>query len=109
MMKRREFLKSSALMAGFLQSAAGSASGAVRAHNWDHYDFGSGPEVKDRLNQGPFPQYAPDAAIPSDEVVMTTTPAEEAVPNFGRGLTHMARGSSEKGTAGLARLREAGF
>jgi hypothetical protein len=58
----------------------------VRAHNWDHYNLGSGPEVRDRLNQGPFPQYPPDAAIPGDEVVMTTMPSEDAVPNFGRGL-----------------------
>jgi hypothetical protein len=40
----------------------------------------------DRLNQGPFPQYQPDAAIPGDEVVMTTTPTEEVVPNYGKGL-----------------------
>ncbi|MGD0890058.1 MAG: hypothetical protein ABR923_00895, partial [Terracidiphilus sp.] len=85
-MQRRDFLKSSVAMAGALQVGTGSASAAVRAHNWDHYDFGSGPEVKDRLNQGPFPQYAPDAAIPGDEVVMTTMPSENAVPNYGRGL-----------------------
>ena len=58
----------------------------VRAHNWDKYDFGSGPEVRDRLNQGPFPQYAPDAAIPTDDVVMTTTPSDDPVPNYGKGL-----------------------
>jgi len=85
-MQRRDFLKSSVAMAGALQVGTGSASAAVRAHNWDHYDFGSGPEVQDRLNQGPFPQYAPDAAIPGDEVVMTTMPSENAVPNYGRGL-----------------------
>jgi len=49
-------------------------------------DFGSGPPVTDRLNQGPFPQYPPDALIPTDDVVMTTTPSEEVVPNFGKGL-----------------------
>jgi len=60
--------------------------GVVPAHNWGNYDFGSGPKVTERLNQGPFPQYAPDAVIPNDDVVMTTTPSEEVVPNFGKGL-----------------------
>jgi hypothetical protein len=62
------------------------AQGLVRPHNWGNYDFGSGPPVADRLNQGPFPQYPPDAVIPTDEVVMTTTPSEEVVPNYGKGL-----------------------
>src|SRR5208337_4954931 len=31
-------------------------------------------------------QYAPDAVIPTDDVVMTTTPSEEVVPNYGKGL-----------------------
>ena len=38
------------------------------------------------MNQGPFPQYPPDAVIPSDDVVMTTTSADEVVPNYGKGL-----------------------
>ena len=62
------------------------AHALVRAHNWDKYDFGSGPIVKDRLNQGPFPQYAPDNAIPGDDVVMVTTPTDDVVPNYGKGL-----------------------
>src|ERR1700677_4606011 len=85
-MKRRDFLKSSIAVSGALKMGAPTAHAAVRAHNWGNYDFGSGPQVTDRLNQGPFPQYAPDAAIPGDEVVMTTTPSEEAVSNYGRGL-----------------------
>ena len=85
-MQRRDFLKSSVALAVAAELGAGKAHGLVRAHNWDKYDFGSGPTVTDRLNQGPFPQYAPDAAIPTDDVVMTTTPAEEVVPNYGKGL-----------------------
>ncbi len=85
-MQRRDFLKSSVIAAGALNVGAGRAYGSVRAHNWANHDFGSGPVVTDRLNQGPFPQYAPDAAIPSDDVVMTTTPSEEVVPNYGKGL-----------------------
>jgi hypothetical protein len=85
-MRRRDFFKGSLAMAGALSVGSGRAQAMVRAHNWEKYDFGSGPLVKDRLNQGPFPQYPPDAAIPSDEVVMATTPSEDVVPNYGKGL-----------------------
>src|SRR6185369_15438975 len=85
-MLRRDFLKSSVALAAAVEHGAGEAHGLVRAHNWGNYDFGSGPPVKDRLNQGPFPQYPPDAVIPTDEVVMTTTALEEVVPNYGKGL-----------------------
>jgi len=85
-MKRRDFLKSSVALAVAAELGASKAQGLVRAHNWDKYDFGSGPTVTDRLNQGPFPQYPPDAAIPTDDVVMTTTPTDEVVPNYGKGL-----------------------
>jgi len=64
----------------------GKAQAKVPAHNWGNYDFGPGPQVTDRLNQGPFPQYPPDAAIPTDDVVMTTTASEDVVPNYGKGL-----------------------
>jgi len=85
-MQRRDFLKSSLATASALTIGAGTAQGMVRAHNWGKYDFGSGPPVSDRLNQGPFPQYPPDAAIPGDDVVMTTTPSDDVVPNYGKGL-----------------------
>ncbi len=85
-MERRDFLKSSVALA--LASRLGTDQGhaVVPAHDWDKYNFGPGPAVADRLNQGPFPQYAPDAVIPTDDVVMTTTPSEEVVPNYGKGL-----------------------
>src|SRR5215467_7993549 len=85
-MQRRDFLKSSVAMAVAAELGTTKAHGFVPAHNWDKYDFGSGPPVADRLNQGPFPQYAPEALIPTDDVVMTTTPSEEVVPNYGKGL-----------------------
>ena len=85
-MQRRDFLKSSVALAVAAELGTNQAQALVRAHNWDKYDFGSGPPLMDRLNQGPFPQYQPDAAIPGDEVVMTTTPTEEVVPNYGKGL-----------------------
>ncbi len=85
-MHRREFFKGSVATAGALAIGSGRAQAMVRAHNWEKYDFGSGPLVADRLNQGPFPQYPPDAAIPADEVVMATSPSDEVVPNYGKGL-----------------------
>src|SRR5262249_9105139 len=85
-MQRRDFLKRSMAFAVAAELGTSKAHGFVPAHNWDKYDFGSGPPVTNRLNQGPFPQYAPEALIPTDDVVMTTTPSEEVVPNYGKGL-----------------------
>ncbi|HEY1807327.1 MAG TPA: hypothetical protein VGG42_02140 [Acidobacteriaceae bacterium] len=103
-MRRRAFLKGGAGLAGI--GAAGLLSGVewagtdaraiVPAHNWGKYDFGLGPTVPDRLNQGPFPQYPPDAVIPSDDVVMTTMPSDNVVPNYGKGL--MTYITADKGT-----------
>ena len=85
-MQRRDFLKSGVALAVAAEFGTGRAQGMVPAHNWGLYDFGSGPTVTDRLNQGPFSQYPPDAVIPTDEVVMTTTSSDEVVPNYGKGL-----------------------
>src|SRR5580693_9302135 len=85
-MRRRDFIKSTVAVAVAAELGIGKAHAKVAAHNWTNYDFGSGPHVADRLNQGPFPQYPPDALIPSDDVVMTTTPSDEVVPNYGKGL-----------------------
>ncbi len=87
-MRRRDFLRRglSLGMAGATASAMTRSLAAVPAHNWDRYDFGPGPRVSDRLNQGPFSQYVPDATIPTDDVVMATTASALNVPNFGRGL-----------------------
>src|SRR6516162_7946007 len=82
-MKRRTFLK--AATGSLLLPQLGAAR--IPAHNWNSCDFGTGPTAKDRLYQGPFPQYAPEAFIPDSEVVMTTTASKEIVPNFGMGLT----------------------
>jgi len=85
-MQRRAFLKSGVALAVAAELGTGEARGFVPSHDWGKYDFGSGPTVTDRLNQGPFAQYPPDASIPTDDVVMTTTPSEEVVPNYGKGL-----------------------
>jgi len=58
----------------------------IPPHNWDHHDFGPPPAITDRLNQGPFTAYGPDATAPGAEVVMATTPSNTTVPNVGMGL-----------------------
>ncbi len=96
-MDRRCFLKRGSLVAGAIGVGATKAASFVPAHNWDKYDFGAGPPVGDRLNQGPFPQYPPERIFPGGDVVMATTPAREVVPNFGKGLvTYIA---ADMGTA----------
>jgi len=85
-MQRRDFLKNTLAATVAAKLGSSKAQAKVVAHNWNNYDFGPGPRVADRLNQGPFPQYPPDALIPTDDVVMTTTPSEDVVPNYGKGL-----------------------
>jgi len=85
-MNRRNFLKTAAATAIAPGLLASKGYGFIPAHNWDGYNFGSGPPVTDRLYQGPFPQYAPEEIVPGSEVVMATTPSREIVPNFGMGL-----------------------
>jgi len=85
-MNRRSFFKAGGLAAATAGLRAGVGSAYVPAHNWDRYDFGYGPTITNRLNQGPFPQYPPEAVFPGGEVVMATTPSPEVVPNFGKGL-----------------------
>jgi hypothetical protein len=85
-MNRRDFLKSGSALVVASGAGTKSAQAIVPAHNWGKYDFGSGPTVSDRLNQGPFPQYPPDAIIPNDDVVMASTPSDEVAPSYGKGL-----------------------
>ena len=76
-MRRRDFIKT-----GLLGAALGTAAASVPPHNFDKFDFGPGPDVRDRLNQGPFPA----DLYPSWNVLMALTPSEEPVPNYGMGL-----------------------
>ena len=85
-MIRRNFMK----VAGGVALAAGTASKVARAdvpdHLWAGYDFGSGPVVRDRLNQGPF-------GVGQDEgwqVIASTTASNAHVKNFGTGLVPYA-------------------
>lgn len=86
-MIRRSFLKISGAVALSAHAFTNNLFGFVPAHNWEKYDFGNGPTVKDRLNQGPFPIYEPEVVAPGSEVVMTTTPSDKVLKNFGMGLT----------------------
>lgn len=85
-MDRRVFLKTAAIAGIAGGVGTPTARAFVPAHNWGHYDFGSGPRITDRLNQGPFPQYPPQEIFPGGDVVMATTPTNEVVPNYGKGL-----------------------
>jgi len=86
-MDRRNFLKTSAALTVLSGIGLRRGHAFVPAHNWEKYDFGSGPAVKDRLYQGPFPQYPPEQVVPGSYVVMATTRSKEIVPNYGMGLT----------------------
>jgi hypothetical protein len=69
---------------------AGAAAVAARPllkadvpdHLWQGYDFGPGPKVVDRLNQGPFPVEQDDGW----RTLATSTPSAKPVRNFGVGL-----------------------
>ena len=81
-MRRRDLLKSAAALAPLGRSARAD----VPTHLWSGYDFGPGPKVAARLNQGPF-------GIEQDQgwfTVATTTASERPVPNFGMGLVGYA-------------------
>ena len=93
-MNRRSFLKSAAatgLTVGLLKAGANAS---IPEHNWEKYDWGSGPEVQDRLYQGPFPQYRPGAVVPDSDVSMVTTPSKDIVPNYGMGLVVYVSGDT---------------
>ena len=80
-MHRRSFIKAGAALAALTDLGVGNAQD-VPSHNWDRYDFGSGPQVTDRLNQGPF-------GIEQDEgwyTVLVTSQSEKPLRNYGLGL-----------------------
>jgi hypothetical protein len=54
----------------------------VPSHRWDGYDFGPGPRVTERLNQGPFDIEQDDGWF----TIAATTPSDKPVRNYGLGL-----------------------
>ena len=84
-MHRRHFIQAGAALTMLSDLGVGKAQD-VPSHNWDRYDFGAAPEVTDRLNQGPF-------GIEQDEgwyTVLTTSPSDKPVKNYGLGLVGYA-------------------
>ncbi|MFH0758962.1 MAG: twin-arginine translocation signal domain-containing protein [Bacteroidota bacterium] len=88
-MKRRSFIQKTGMagiLAGTGLNMTASGSGGVKSgyrvppHNWDNHDFGPPPSITDRLNQGPFSAYGPDA----------TAPSKTAVPNVGMRIQLMS-------------------
>jgi hypothetical protein len=79
-MKRRNFIKTAA--AGALAGATVRQAHAwLPEHHWTDHDFPD-PTVRDRLNQGPFP----DASLEGWNTIMSTTPKQGRTPNFGWGF-----------------------
>ncbi len=81
-MDRRNFLKTTGAVTVLTGLNFKPGKADVPDHRWDGYDFGPGPYVFDRLNQGPF-------GIEQDEGWQTigwTNPSKEHVKNFGLGL-----------------------
>jgi hypothetical protein len=81
-MRRRDLLLAAAAVA----AAHKDLRADVPTHLWGGYDFGPGPKVTGRLNQGPF-------GIEQDEgwfTIAATTVSERPVPNFGLGLVGYA-------------------
>jgi hypothetical protein len=80
-MNRRKFIKAGAA-ASLLSTVSPTPAQEVPTHNWDKYDFGAGPNVSDRLNQGPF-------GIEQDQgwyTVLVTSQSNKPVRNYGLGL-----------------------
>ncbi len=85
-MKRATFIKAGGLAGLFTGTAWAYPSDRIPPHNWEGHDFGPPPPITDRLYQGPFSNYGPEANVPGGSVVMTTTPSDRPVHNYGMGL-----------------------
>ena len=64
-MRRRDFIK----VGGATALLVGTRGQAAAVHNFYGFDFGPGPQVADRLYQGPFPT----DRFAGWQVVMATT------------------------------------
>ena len=84
-MNRKEFLKAGAFTAATMSTAPALMSW-IPHHNWDGYDFGSGPEIKDRLYQGPFPVYGHENSPTSGSAFGYTTAGNQLINCYGMGL-----------------------
>jgi hypothetical protein len=93
-MRRRQFVKAGAVLAA-VSSVGETARADVPTHLWAGYDFGPGPRVADRLDQGPF-------GVEQDEgwyTIEATTASDAPLRNPGLGLVGY---TFEEGGPGLA-------
>ncbi|HET8668850.1 MAG TPA: hypothetical protein VFM10_12775 [Terriglobales bacterium] len=93
-MNRRTFLKTTTATGLTAGLCSATARAYIPEHSWENYDWGAGPAVRDRLYQGPFPQYGPGAVVPESDVVMVTTPSKDIVSNYGMGLVVYVSGDT---------------
>ena len=80
-MRRRDLLKTGALLAGASTLMSPPMWADVPDHLWEGYPFGS-PQVSNRLDQGPF-------GIDQDQgwfTIFATQPSRDHIRNFGSGL-----------------------
>jgi len=80
--RRRDFMKAGAVLAGASSLAPRRLWADVPDHLWEGYDFGCPPPVSNRLDQGPF-------GISQDEgwfTIFVTQPSRAHIRNFGTGL-----------------------
>ena len=103
-LRRRDLLKGAALF-----PAAMAANADLPEHLWQGFDFGSGPPVRERLNQSPFD-------IGQDQgwqTILFITPSEKPIRNPGLGLvgyTCVGRGPSlRRGHSPSVLLLPAGY
>lgn len=81
-MRRRDFVKAGALLTGASAIPSRRTWADVPDHLWEGYNFGPGPRVANRLNQGPF-------GISQDQgwfTIFVTQPSTGHIRNFGTGL-----------------------
>lgn len=80
-MRRRDFVKTGALLAGASSLLRPQMWADVPDHLWEGYQFGS-PQVANRLDQGPF-------GIDQDQgwfTIFATQPSRDHIRSFGAGL-----------------------
>ncbi len=81
-MRRRDFVKTALGLTAGSSLVPGRMWADVPDHLWEGYDFHSAPQVRDRLDQGPF-------GISQDDgwfTIFVTDPSREHIRNFGTGL-----------------------
>jgi hypothetical protein len=81
-MRRRELLKAGVVLAAANGIGPRLSRADVPPHIWAGYNFGPGPRVPNRLNQGPFGT----AQEQGELTIGYTTASEQHVRNFGTGM-----------------------